>query len=1333
MTTRLTTLSTYVKFFLIIAGSIGVQALTHAAPLLLSPPALLAPVDLRGYGRVAGTYRTVPSMPGASALVVSCATVEKAKLLAAKYVSDLESLPGVSTAAVPGRPGLTAHAVAGLGVIVAVRAGADVDLLTARDPAGVRALVNALHLTAGRLVSNPEVRVPMYLDRWDKFGFRFYYRPWEQPPGWPNDTLYDVRQEFEFARKNGRSGFVFWDEMNMLDAADGVSNEVWWDYAERAASKYNLPIAINDTVFGRLNSDRSQEAQRMPQYVGDLFGPARQDIGGLGTLSWNATTAAERALGSAQSTIHDFMHDPNVVSWLEPHGELSHGEQTVFMEWGPAADDGYRRYMRESYGTLAAIGLRWYGDAAHFKSWEELKVPELASFAGWGADAIDLTGAWRIGYEPFVGTMPPAYALNNYGNRKVDGTTPAPDAWYAGHFDDSAWPTLVAPGNDAAMFLAKRPAVYRRTFDVPPEWRSAHPKAWLYVWDLTMAAEDTIRTFLNGTELPASPTVHAALHWMALDVSNTLHSGPNSLAIRLPKGYLAYRVYVSASPPDQYPDLGAQADARWVDFASWQQWCRVNMVERGVQMIRQVDPDRQITQMDPDDYADAIKGLSEAYGTEFHNTGYMSGFYADLDPLLMSGSDLPTSVEPGGPASSLLDYKKQMGLWYSEGVQGVDYFIHIGDILWRSDIRQYFENTQNQVHLFGKYHAPKAKVGVLFSYKTKTIDAFPWTRDANMNLQSGYWAWNPAAYIRDRADRDGITDRDFARGGAAAYRVIFDTNSSIMDEQTLGDIEKYVRDGGVFVTLAQTGRHSPLASNAWPVSRLTGYEVTHIDRLTPAGDPAETRTLQLAPGQTLYDEAALASLNAVPANGLSLRPAAADVHDLLLWDDGTVAAGYRRLGKGMIIDLGCKWRGSHMFDRVDPGGHDPQARAITTLLTKILDWLDIPPVPAHLNSASDEVLMRHWLSNNGLYDVWTLWNRNPAAARTVDLMLNGQPETGYEVDSGKRVPLQTSGVGKSISGIMLEPMQTRIFLTTRPAIETAPLDWLTLQRHWWRGTAKAPATPLPGRNLKLTLDLGEDWTWRAAAANEDVAAIARAPAGIGKGESRRLGVWSLSNHEDVKHGIFQKAFSVPATWTSGRVELWLQSWSGATFMDGGRVWVDGDLVKDWNRDGIAGNDLGGRFKPGSTHWMTVEASGAGSLVGSRGTAWLAWKPAASRSLDLGGDWVASRDMLRYGPAIQLPGDYHAQSLKRTVVVPASFAGSNIVFSTTAPNPMMGVLVNGRWVRRHEHMIGDRWSLNVTPWIKPGIENTLEMVAPSGPGWGRVSAIALEAYPVGVYP
>ncbi|HEY3329888.1 MAG TPA: hypothetical protein VGK19_07705 [Capsulimonadaceae bacterium] len=1318
-----------------VALSVAAPSMSHAAPPTLSPAKVLAPIDLRGYGRVSGAYRTAPSLPGASVLTIDCADVPKAKLMLAKYLSDLTCLPGVSPVTIGGSPKLSAHAVAGVGVVAAVRSSVHVYVATGRDATAVTSLIATLPAASEPLVSTAEISVPMYLDRWDKYGFRFYYRPWEQPKDQPADKVYDVNAEFEYAAAQGHSGMVFWDDMNSMDTAEGINNEVWWDWGQKTAKKYNLPVAINDGLFANLNRYRDQEAQRMPQYVGDFYSVARQDVGGLGMVSWNATTAADEALGAAQATIKDFSGDANVVSWLEPHGELNHGPHTVFMEWGPAADAGYRKYLQEQFKTPAAVGERWYGDAKRIKTWEDIRVPEVASFLGWGPDAIDLTGTWRINYESFTGKVPEKWELNNYGNRRVEGSTPAPDAWYAPGFDDTSWAKFAAPGNDATMFLAKRPAVYRRTFDITPAWKSAHPKAYLYVWDLSTAANDTVRTFLNGTELPKSTCIFNTPHWMALDISETLKAGPNSLAIRLPKGYIAYRAYISSQPPVQYPNLGMQANARWVDFARWQQWCRINMVKRGMNMIRQVDPDRQITQMHPDEYADVVKELCEDYGAEFHNTGYMGGFYADLNPLLMNGSDLPVSLEPGGPAKDLLGYKKQMGLWYSEGVQSVDYFIHIGDVLWNQPIKEYFEKTQNQVHMFGKYHTPKAKVAVLYSYSSNVTNTYPWGSDPNTNVSSGYWSWNAASPLRARCDRDGITDRDFARGTAAAYKVVVDSNTATMDEETVKQVEAYVRNGGVFVTFVQTGRHTPLQLDSWPISRLTGYKVTHIDKLAPNGEPVETRSLKAAAGQPVFDDASVAVMNGASANGLTLEPSAPDVHNLLLWNDGSAAAGYRTLGKGMIVQLGCKWHGRGMFDRIEPGGSgNPQVKALSMLFGKLMDWQAIPTLPGHITTDNDDILMRHWVSNNGLYDVWTLWNQNSATARTADLIVDGaKPLAAYDVDSATAVTLQSAANGSAIRGITLDPMQTRIFLTARPTLDTASLDWFTLQRNWWRGTTKPLATPLPAPSHKLTVDLGGGWTWRALADTEDAAALAKSAGGIGKGEAMRLGIWTLPDHRDVKHGVFQKTFTVPATWTTGRVDFWLQSWFSTTFVDKGRIWVDGDLAKDWSRDGIAGDDLGGRFKAGSTHTVTVEVTGAGSLIGSRGTSWLSWKPAPLASVDLAGEWTPSSDMLTYDAPIDLPGAYRAQSLRRTVNVPATFAGKNVIFSAEAPNPMMGVIVNGHWIRRHHHMIGNKWALNVTPYIKLGAENTIELVAPGGSGRGRVNAVALEAYLPANYP
>ena len=55
------------------------------------------------------------------------------------------------------------------------------------------------------------------------------------------------------------------------------------------------------------------------------------------------------------------------------------------------------------------------------------------------------------------------------------------------------------------------------------------------------------------------------------------------------------------------------------------------------------------------------------------------------------------------------------------------------------------------------------------------------------------------------------------------------------------------------------------------------------------------------------------------------------------------------------------------------------------LITQSLDKMGIKQVPGHVTNR--KVIMRHFVSNNGLYDVWTMWNQeNPAT--TTDLVFN---------------------------------------------------------------------------------------------------------------------------------------------------------------------------------------------------------------------------------------------------------------------------------------------------------------------------------------------------------
>lgn len=314
-----------------------------------------------------------------------------------------------------------------------------------------------------------------------------------------------------------------------------------------------------------------------------------------------------------------------------------------------------------------------------------------------------------------------------------------PAEWSAPTFDDSAWLTVTAPGDDRNLFLPKKPAVYRRTFDLPADWTAKHPKSWIYLWDLNLAFDKAppVTIFLNGQKVAENHCRPPVTHWMAAEATSFLKAGPNQLSLTLPSGYLGYRIYLSGTEPKQYPHLGNSLNAQWVDLVGWRQKTRVDSVRRGMQMIREVDPNHGITLAAPNYAPDGVKTLAEDYGGEFHNTGFMSGNWNDMLPSMMRSSGLPFSLEPGNGPHSVTELKTTLGLWATEGVQQIDYFQHIGEVMWFPDIRKGFEDNLPLYHLFGKYHVPKADLAFLFCTGTGALTGYPWFNDPNSNLRSG--------------------------------------------------------------------------------------------------------------------------------------------------------------------------------------------------------------------------------------------------------------------------------------------------------------------------------------------------------------------------------------------------------------------------------------------------------------------------------------------------------------------------------------------------------------------------------------------------------------------
>ena len=1316
------------------------QTPTPASSVTFVPTDSLAPIEtrvftpvaLRGYGTVSGTLSRFSSRDQKiSSLQIACASPDKAKILHAKFISDLGVLPGVNHVKLATAAGqVSAWVVEHEGCICALCSGTDVLILSAPNPGWIETLYSTcVKGDRSGFFFEPQVQVPMYLDRWDRFGFRCYESAYETPPGQTEQT-YDYTSQFDFMKRNGRTGPVIVTAVSAMDGAEGLMREPSWDWLALAARQYMLPLGLN-LNFGPqtwlANRYRDQMAQKMPQYSGGFYRVASTGypggLGGEGWLSWSATTSQDEALADVQQVVRRYSDFPNLTTWLEPHGELRHGEHDIFLEYGLVADATFRSFLKEKYHTLEAVIARW-GNDQKIKSWDDVKVPEVASFLGWGPQAMDLTGDWRVLSQD-------APAQPDTGS-KAAPYPPFDPGWFAPKFDDSSAATITAPGNDQAMFLPHRPAVYRRHFNVDPAWRQKNHHVWLYVWDLnghlygSLNDKTDVLVCLNGKELPPSPIVDRAPHFLGVDISSDLLAGGNDLAIGVPQGYLAYRIYLSPDAPAMYPNLGEEKNARWADFSDWQAYTRLNSFRRGAEMIRQVDPDRQIIFMSPFPYFSAIKSICEDFGGEFHDTGGMAGSWNDADPMISSGSGLPSSAEPGSPAQNVKEYRLFMARWLTEGIQGIDYFICVGNLMWMPDVRKEFESTQNMVHLVGKFHIPKAETGILLSDRAQYLTMYPWGGEPNMHLSDstrleGYDRWSAGAYLLPLFPRDGLSDGDFHRGNAAKYRVILDSNTAIIDDGMLKDIESYVRDGGVFVTFVQTGRSTSTEFDSWPISKLTGYKVTHIDPHDADGRVTAWRPLGLAPGQNIFSEDYWKS--GPMANGLSLKKVADDCRDLMRWKDGSVAVGMRPLGKGYIIQVGAKF----CNDRLGDG-----AEQTTRMFSDILDHFKIARVPA----TAKGVTLRHFLTNNGLYDLWMAANMSDRRVITDLVWQPGfNPRSCIEVQTGEPFPVDHDGSGSLLKNLRVEPGEVRVFLSPRDPFDVSASDWFTLQRNWWRGTVKPSDPPLAPPQMKLARDITQDWLFQPIVDEKtDVLAMVAPDYDDSRWQPMRVGVWNFPNYPKVRHAVFRRRFTVPTEWTSGRVALWYQAWVGTTFLDRGRVFLDGQMIRDFSAIGIMDEDLGGRLKPGSAHTLAAEIVGEGVLDGSRGDCWLAYCPSPQATTDLAGPWIASQDVLHFDTKLTLPGQWDGSIARRHILIdPTLAANRNVILHIETDAPIVGVITNGHFVRRHHHMIGTRFDLNITPWIHIGQDNQLELVTWERPGKGSVQDVSLHFYDPAIYP
>lgn len=1141
--------------------------------------------------------------------------------------------------------------------------------------------------------------IPMYLNSWDDFAFRFYYWPGRSPremtgqgPDWGE---YDPRPEFDFAKRNADSGFIFWCDSHPNSYAKGLMDNPLWDWSYRLAKDRHLPIVLNTNFsvpYWLVDAFREENEQHAPQFAGSYHSVGEPGHAGA-FLSWASEKARRIGLASWRDLVRQYNAD-EVIELLEPHGELNHGDYTVFIEHGPLADASFRAFLRETYQSPAAVARRWHDDS--IRAWDDCTLPEIAEFAGWGPGAIDLAGDWRG--HPLPAEDGSEYPAEDTAMRHQKKAARPPAEWLAPDFDDSAWPLLYRgmPGSDLSFNHGKRPAVLRRHFQLPAQ--PAGTRTWLCLWDLSSATGNRVGAYVNGRLVGEDGVRHAVSHWMACEVTEQLRDGDNVIALDLPHGVVNYRVYLTHDEPRAYPYFGPGLNAKWVDFCLWQEWSRLRAVETGIAALREAEPDKSIVAMAPGAYFDSMRALAPRFGTRFHDTGLMSVCYWEALPMLMRSADLPFSLEPGGPAGSLQEFQRFVNLWLRAGVNAVHYFIHIGSIFWKDDIRAEFERVLPALKMMGRMHLAEPDIAFVMDSRIDSLMGFPWRNDPNAAFPSGYSDWRLNETLKDRFQIDAVTPADIAPALAARYRFLIDCNNTVMTPAMAGAIEAYVRAGGTYVAMFQTGRHTPEEPDRWVLRPLAGCRVASLTRYRneyhdwgASIEPERRVRVRRAVGERWPDDASAASLPwEFDADGAFLEPEAGDAEVLYRWCDGpggepgSAAVVSRRVGEGRIVTFGVRAR-----------FYDVEAR----LLDEVLLGLGAEPVPL---VAPANVHARHYRTNDGLQDVWLLANEKWDADTPYEFRFRDGAERAL-TDVLTGAPAARSGT--------LGPNGFVLATSPRGAAEQArgAWDWVRNQFGWWQGAERPAETLPPTPKHDDVIDIGAgDWAFRFADGTERSAPLSRLVAG-----------------RDIPEGVTaytcEREIEIPADWTDSDIELWAVGQYAHTFCPA-RFWVylDGKEIH-FSDGGVKGRVLD--LKPGdrATLQIKVEDDRHPALRGFGGACFLYRRPHPAGTFPLDGEWEAFRRTTDPEPhRVTLPGRYEqAVALRRVFDLPAEFAGRRTSIDFTSRGDFLhGVIVNGHYLRRHHHRHGDRTVLDITPWLRPGERNELWLVGNYFADWAR---------------
>jgi hypothetical protein len=1292
------------------------------------------PFEMRGFGRVSSDGRLWKTGIGQVSLVrLVCENADHARVLASKYREDLLAYGAAKLTDTPSGIGGTAIEVRFGGIWLIGVEGEVVSVVRAPDAKSLA--TSAAAFGGAKWEEAPERIYPRYLDNFDNASLGIW---WE--PGTKTDDQLAWMKDFPAVANLHRQGLN--PPAAGVYETSGAANAMFQLREIGKPYRYMLFSTARDKNWLNIVHLPGEHVLQRP--AGDTSGTYFL-AGGYYQEQLASPLVNTVLTDSLVQIMSRNVNDPNLLAWMEPHGEFNI-ETSEQPSVPPGHADRFPAYLRQvKEYTLPTISETYTGNRNSYSSWEQVPYPDAGYFAGRRGSFVDLDDKpWSWG----------AGSLD-------DGIK---NRWSKMSFDDAGWP---ADLRESKLMLSQRsndtddrhPLWYRFTHDVPEAFLKslAGGKVFLNIMPYTAKDGRELDVWVNDVQLGHN-AIGEQNDWVnrhtQLDVTSALKPGENRFIIFSKGGNIQYRVFLSGIKKEQFPFSDVRLSHQYLDWKDYLIWERLQVLESYLKVMRSADPNRPIKVMTPHLFQSDAFDLFEKYGAYPQLTGESSWYR----PMHYKGyaalRDLPGSSEPGGPVSSAREMQQMAANMFWESQDCHDYVFDLSYYLWpRKEVLQWWNDNKTLLRTLGKTDfARPFQLGEL--------------RDVQQGERYGrgdIYNWDMA---RGPLPSLGLTPvlidgRDMEKGLANKIPVIVDCATIVMEPALVDAIENYVRQGGIFIAQHHTGQSTDLKPDLWPLATRFGLKIqpaTGEKKIQFTDD--QTLLPQLRGKEFLGSGAAIDYQNKEHGGAITIAGEGPNIRPVAWWKgDHTMAIAEVTLGRGKLIVLGTPF---YLRFRDSSGVwlNEPQRQ---DLIAQMLESLGIKKE----TSASDR---RIWFerreSKNGLYDVYFAspmgMGKNDWKLTDViesDLTIS-RPESGKVVEPTKEgcpeVRASFADGNLDLGVQQFSPYQIRQFAILRKDVGLeGPLHWLEAQRRFWRALEPVPASLADSIHRKAQeiaddfgekgMDIGTGWRVRLDPADtKDESWAAADISGMEAWKEGNMGTWISNGWKDATCAQYRKRIELPESWRKDGSRI-LIGLCGAKFtagqqgiQDKGVLWVNGRKISEDLRGDFLFDVTREAFSGVLDIAMQVEAKGLER--GPGGTLYLRSLPKPRETTNLAEGWTKIEDWEgKDGGTVSFPLDGRKIfALKRNIKVPKEYAGHPMRLVIEHPVINHNAMFSAAIVNRTGYLSTVDWypvGARIDRWLKPGEENEVILLggmyqARNFNGFqARANAIRLEILPI----